>query len=128
MEYIIDITFEDMNAGDVKDELAAALSDEVSQIPDTHVEVKLPKPPLGSFAALDPGTLQIILTLLGGTSVFAIVMQGLLKIVMEKVKNKNKPVKVRCGQNTLEIPGNISEENVRKIAEKFIKECGESGA
>lgn len=97
-------------------EICRRLQEEVA---DT-AEIKVKAPPPLAAAAIDPATAAFVLGILGSAGVVALV-NGVTKVVIEHVRLRNAPIKVRIGKAEFTVPQDADMECVERLADVVAK-------
>lgn len=111
----INVSSEGVSALDLK----SALSGGEAEAPG-GMEIRVPKPAPGGLAMLDPGTVQILLTLLGGTGAVALAVKGIFQFLNKYIETHNAPLTVKIGSNSLVLPPNVPVEERARMYDEFV--------
>jgi|SRR5579885_209265 hypothetical protein len=100
--------------------IASEASDMIND-PAISYEIKEPAPTPGSLALLDAGTIQLVLGILSGSGALTLTLRSLFRVLEKYIDAHKVVIKVKFGENMVEVSGKLSEQERSKYMEEFIQ-------
>ena len=122
MRYTFNMAVDDPSCvEELRSSLESWIASEITYSSEISYEVKEPAPTLGSLAFLDAGTIQLVLGISSGTGALTLTLRGLFRVLEKYIDAHKVVIKVKSGENMIEVSGKLSEQERSKHIEEFIQ-------